>query len=124
MLARLALRLVVLAVIIGLVAAIVPGIDVHGAAWLIWIALIFAVVNMILGPLFLLLSLPLIVVTFGLFLLVVNAALLAITAGLTSHLDVDSFGAALLGGALIALFSWLAALVLPARRKSRKADSK
>ena len=106
MVARFAVRLAVLAVIIGVVASIVPGIDVHGGVgWLLWIALIFALVNLILGPIFLLFSLPLIILTFGLFLLVVNAALLAITAGLTEHLDVDGFGSAVLGGLLIALFS-------------------
>ncbi len=122
MLGRLAIRLVVLAMIIGLVAATVPGIDLHGSiVWLVWIALIFSLVNLILGPLFRLLSLPLIVITFGLFLLIVNAALLAITAGLSRHLDIHSFGAAVLGGLLIAVFSWLAELILPARMK-KKAD--
>jgi putative membrane protein len=118
MLFRLGLRLLALAIIIGIVAAIVPGIDVHGGfGALVWIALLFAVVNVILGPLFHLLSLPLIVLTLGLFLLVVNAGLLAITAGLSSHLDVNSFGAAVLGGLLIAIFSWLSELVLPAVRR-------
>jgi putative membrane protein len=120
MLARLAVRLVLLAVVIGLVAWIVPGIHYHGGfLWLFWVAIIYAVVNMILGPLFKLLSLPLIILTLGLFLLVVNAALLAITAAFTSHLDIDSFGAALLGGLLIAVFSWLGELLLPARGRSR-----
>ena len=122
MLVRLASRLIVLAAIIGIVAAIVPGIDVHGGiVWLVWIALIFAIVNLILGPLLTFFSLPLIVLTLGLFLLVINAALLAITAGLSKHLDVDSFGAALLGGLLIAVFGWLAELLLPLRRKTRGA---
>jgi putative membrane protein len=119
MLARLAIRLVALAVVIGLVAGMVPGIDTNGGfVWLIWIALIFSLVNLTLGPVFRLLSLPLIAITFGLFLLVVNAGLLAITAGLSDHLDVDSFGAAVLGGALIAVFSWLAELILPSRTRS------
>ena len=86
------------------------------SAWYVWVALIFSVVNMILGPIFRLLSLPLIVLTLGLFLLVVNAALLGITAALSSHLAVDSFGDAVLGGLLIAVFSWLAELLLPTRR--------
>lgn len=112
-------RLVILALIIGLVAELVPGIHLHGGFWaLLWISVIFSLVNAILGPLFKLLSLPLIVLTLGLFLLVVNAALLAITAGLSSHLDIDGFGAAVLGGLLIAIFSWLAELVFPTRRKS------
>ena len=115
---RLVVRLVVLALIIGLVAKLVPGIHVHGTFWaLLWISVLFSLVNAILGPLFRLLSLPLIVLTLGLFLLVVNAALLAITAGLSSHLDVDSFGAAVLGGLLIALFSWLVTLALPNRHR-------
>jgi putative membrane protein len=120
-LGRLAIRLIVVAVIIGIVAAIVPGIHVHGGfVWLLWIALIFSLVNLILGPILHLLSLPLIILTLGLFLLLINAAMLAITAGLTKHLDVDSFGAAVLGGLLIAVFSWLAELILPIRPRRRK----
>jgi putative membrane protein len=120
MLVRTALRIVVLAVIMGLVARIVPGIHVYGGfGTYLWVAILFAIINMILGPVLRLLSLPLIVLTLGLFLLVVNAALLAITAGLSSKLDVDSFGAAVLGGFLIAVFSWLAELVLPLKEDSR-----
>ncbi len=124
MLGRLAIRLVVLAVVIGLVAWLVPGIQVHGGfGWLLWIALIFSVVNLILGPIFRLLSLPLIVLTLGLFLLVVNAALLAIVAGLSDHLDVDNFWSAVLGGFLIGVFSWLAEMLLPARAKRTRAPT-
>jgi putative membrane protein len=63
----------------------------------------------------------LIVLALGLFRLVIIAALLAITAGLSKHLAVDSFGAALLGGLLIAVIGWLAELLLPLRRKTRGA---
>lgn len=122
MLKRLAGRLIVLAVIIAVVAAVVPGIHVYGGfVWYVWVAAIFSLVNLVLGPLFRLLSLPIIVVTLGLFLLVVNAALLGITAALTSHLALDNFGAAVLGGLLIAAFSWLAELLLPARARRRPA---
>ena len=118
MLARLALRLVVLALIIGAVAKLVNGVHVHGGfGSLLWIAVLFSVINAILGPLLRLLSLPVVILTLGLFLLVVNAALLAITAALTTDLDIDSFGAAVLGGFLIAFFSWVAELVLPLRKK-------
>jgi putative membrane protein len=117
MVRRWVVRLLLLAVVIGVVAVIVPGIEVNGGfGALLWISVLFSLVNAILGPVFKLLSLPLIVLSLGLFLLVVNAALLAITAGLSSHLDVDSFGAAVLGGLLIAVFSWLAELALPTRR--------
>jgi putative membrane protein len=115
---RLAIRLLILTAIIAIVAKVVPGITVYGGfGWYIWVAFIFSVVNLILGPVFRLLSLPLIVITLGLFLLIINAALLGITAALTSHLSVDSFGAAVLGGLLIAVFSWLAELLRPPRRR-------
>jgi putative membrane protein len=117
---RLALRLLIVAVIIDLVAWIVPGITVHGGfGWYIWLAVIFSVVNLIIGTVLRLISLPLIVLTLGLFLIVINAAVLAITAWLSSHLSIDSFGAALLGGLLVGVFSWLAELVMPARLKRR-----
>ena len=115
---RWVIRLLVLAVVIGVVAELVPGIEVNGGfGALLWISVLFSLVNAILGPVFKLLSLPLIVLSLGLFLLVVNAALLGITAGLSSHLDVDGFGSAVLGGFLIALFSWLATLALPDRSR-------
>src|SRR3712207_9580350 len=56
----------------------------------LWIALIFAVVNAVVGPVLRLLSLPFVLVTLGLFLLVVNAALLGITAVITDRLQVRS----------------------------------
>lgn len=126
MVIRVIVRFVLLALIIGIVAAIVPGIDVHGGFLsLLWIALLFSLVNLILGPLFHLFGFPLVVLTLGLFLLVINAGLLAITAWLTSHLDVDNFWAALFGGLLIAIFSWVAELFIPLnpRRSSRHAHA-
>lgn len=117
MVLRLLVRLVLLAVIFGIVAEVVSGIHVHGGfGALLWIALLFSLVNLVLGPLFHLISLPLIVLTLGIFLLVVNAALLGITALLSSHLDIDGFWAALWGALLISAFSWLAEVLVPVRR--------
>ena len=114
------LRVVVLAAIIYGVTRIVSGITVDTAGGeygsvgtYLWVALLFAVVNSLLGPLLRLLSLPFVVVTLGLFLLVVNAALLGITAAISDRLQVDGLWPAIAGGFLIALFSWIAELVLP-----------
>jgi putative membrane protein len=119
MVLRLVLRLVVLALVIGGVAALVPGVEVHGGFLaLLWIAILFSLVNLILGPILHLLGLPFIILTLGLFLLVINAALFGLTAALSSHLDVDGFWNAMLGGTLIAVFGWIAELLLPLRGKS------
>ena len=115
---RLALRLVLLAVVFALVAWIVPGLDVHGGVGaLLWIAVLFSLVNIVVGTILRLLSLPLIVLTLGLILIVVNAVLVAITAGLSDNLDCDSFGAALFAAVLIGIFSWIGELFLPGRRR-------
>jgi putative membrane protein len=121
MLRRGVLRLAVLTAIFAIVVEIVPGIKVHGGFFTyVWVAFLFSVVNLFIGTILRLLSLPLIFLTLGLFLLVIDALLLAITAGLSSKLDVDNFGSALLGGFLIAVFSWIAELILPLRRKPRQ----
>jgi putative membrane protein len=120
---RFALRVVVLAVIIYAVTQLVDGIHVvpnpNGTlgttGTYLWVALLFALVNTIIGPVVRLLSLPFVVLTLGLFLLVVNAALLGITALISDRFSVDGFGPAVLGGLLIAVFSWIAELILPLR---------
>ena len=74
----------------------------------LWIGLLFGVVNALVGPVLRLLSLPFVVLTLGLFLLIVNAALLGLTALLTDRLTVDGFGTALLGGLILAIVGWAA----------------
>lgn len=99
-----------------LVTQVLSGVDVIGnpngplgkVGTFLWIALIFAVVNAIIGPILRLLSLPFVLLTLGLFLLVINAALLGITAAITDRLQVDGFGSALVGGLLLAVGGWLA----------------
>ena len=120
---KFALRIVVLAVIFYAVTELYSGIRVLGnveatlgvSGTYLWIGLLFAVVNTLVGPVLRLLSMPFVVLTLGLFLLVVNAALLGLTAALSERLEVDGVWAAVVGGFLIALFSWIAELLLPLR---------
>jgi putative membrane protein len=121
MLVRFALRIVVLAVSFYAVTRLVDGIDVLGnedaplgiTGTFLWIALLFAVVNAIVGPVLRLLSFPFVLLTLGLFLLAVNAALLGLTAALSGRLQVDGVVSAIVGGLLIAVFGWIAELLLP-----------
>jgi putative membrane protein len=122
MFTRALIRWVGLALVIGVAAAIVPGVDVHGGfVTLLWLAVLFSAVNLILGTLARVVSLPLIVVSLGLFLWVINAAMLALTAGLSSRLDIDDFGSAMLASLVISVFSWAAELVAPILEKRHAA---
>jgi putative membrane protein len=93
-----------------------PGLQVHPNAGgplgeygtYLWIALIFGIVNAVVGPLLRLFGFPFVVLTLGLFLLVINAAVLGLTAALTDRLDVNGFGTAVIGGLILAIAGWLA----------------
>ena len=113
---RFLVRVVLMAGVFWGVAQLLPDIQVvpnpdgplgEPRTWL-WIALLFALVNAVVGPVLRLLSLPFVLVTLGLFLLVVNAALLGVTAALTDRLQVYGFGTAILGGLLLAIGGWVA----------------
>jgi putative membrane protein len=99
---------------------VLPGLDVvpnpegplGETGTYLWIGLLFGVVNAIVGPVLRLLSLPFVVLTLGLFLLVVNAALLGLTAALSDRLQIDGFGTAVIGGLVLAVVSWAADRVL------------
>jgi putative membrane protein len=102
-----------LAFAVGVATAVVPGMDVDGGLLTyLWIAALFAVVNVILGPILRLLSLPLMVITLGLFSLVVNGFLVVVTAWLSSKLSVSGFGTAILAALVISLVNMVVGFVL------------
>ena len=97
-----------LAAAIALVAWLMDSVDISGGVLgAFWVAAVFGLVNAVIGPVLRLLTLPLTVLTLGLFALVVNGILLAITAGLTDLLSVGSFLSTMVAALLISLFSLL-----------------
>ncbi|MEU8839632.1 phage holin family protein [Streptomyces roseus] len=84
---------------------------------LILVALVFGLVNLIVKPVVKFFSLPLFILTLGLFTLVVNALMLLLTSWLAKQLDlsfhVDNFWTALLGGLIISVVSWAVNMALP-----------
>jgi putative membrane protein len=100
------IRWAVLAVAIAVTTKLLSGIDVSGGFWgYVWVAALFGIINALLGPILHLLALPLTVLTLGLFALVVNAALLGITAGLSDALSVDGFWTAVVAALIITVVS-------------------
>lgn len=102
------IRLLINAAGLWLAAAIVPGIVFDGAPSLLLAALLLGVVNALFRPVVVLLTLPLTIVTFGLFLLVVNAAMFGFVALLLPGFHVSGFFAALFGWLIVCAVSWVA----------------
>ena len=116
--ARFILRLLIVAAALWVAARLVPGIDYSGG-WLglAALALIFGLVNATLGTVLRILSCPLILLTLGLFALVINGALLMLASGIGGVLGidfhVDGYGSALLGALVMAMVTLILTLVIP-----------
>lgn len=100
---------------------VVPGIHFNGPGWELGIvAAIFGLINALLRPLLLILTCPLVIVTLGLFGLVVNALLLGLTSALANQLGidfvVDGFWPAFLGGLVISLVTLLLSVLAGEQR--------
>src|SRR3954471_7334366 len=103
---KLLIKWAVLTVAVWVAAWLVPGVKVHGGVLTyIWVALLFGLVNAIIGPFLRLLALPFTLLTLGLFALVVNAALLGLTAWLSSKFSIDGFFSAFVAALVISLVS-------------------
>ena len=93
--------------------ALVPGIEVTGGVLTyLAVSILFGFVNALLGPLLLLVALPLSVFTLGSIALVVNSVLLALTAGLSENLSVGGLGSVILGTLVISVVTTVLELVL------------
>jgi putative membrane protein len=91
-LVALLIRWAVLALAFAVTSALLSGMDVSGGfGSYLWVALLFGVVNALLGTVLRIVTLPLTILTLGLFAIVINAALLELTDALTSHLTIDDF---------------------------------
>jgi putative membrane protein len=97
------LRMAISAFALWVASAIVPGMVITGTGTLIGAALLLGLVNAVVRPAAILLTLPFTVVTLGLFVLVVNAAMLGLVAALLDGFALSGFGAALLGSLVVSV---------------------
>ena len=98
-------RWFITAVAVALAAQIVPGIDCPTPSGLVLAALVLGLLNAFVRPVMLLLSLPLLIFTLGLFILVINAILLYAVGHMLKDFHVESFVAAFWGSLIISLIS-------------------
>ena len=126
---RLIVRLVAGAVALGVAAWLVDGIWIgpgttrDKAVTLLFVAAIFGLVNLIVRPIARLISIPLLILTLGLFTFVVNALMLLLTEWIADQFDlafhVDGFWSALLGALVISVVTFIINVILPDRYEGR-----
>jgi putative membrane protein len=123
---KLIIRWVVASLALFAAAWLVPGIRVEGSAWIVYalMAIVLGLVNAIVRPLLKLLTCPLIVLTLGLFVLVINGVTLYLSAWIANQLGiafyVEGFWSALLGALIVSVVTVVLSAVLREDKKKRK----
>jgi len=115
------IRTVVTAIALWVAVQLIPGIQYQGAWWgLLGVALVFGLVNALVRPVLVLLTCPLIVLTLGLFIFILNAFLLWMTGELSSAFGIDfrvtGFWAAIAGGLVVGIVSTVLNLFVGAKK--------
>ena len=102
------LRWAVLAGAFWVTTLVVDGIQIKEGAWnYFWVAALFGLINTFIGSLLKLFTLPAVILTFGLFVFVINAAMLMLVDRWSDVLTIDKFTSALIGSLIISLISGL-----------------
>lgn len=117
------IRLLVTALALWAAAWVVDGVRLtESLVGVALVALVFGLVNAVIRPIVKFFSFPLVILTLGLFVLVINALMLWLTAGVTPWLEVAGFGAAFWGALVIAVVSFVANLVVGDGKKATKKE--
>jgi putative membrane protein len=102
---KLILRLLVTAAISFLLAQILPGVHVDSYTTAIWFAIVLGLLNIFLKPLLILFTLPLTIITFGLFLFVINTITVLLASDWVKGFNIDGFGWGLLFSLFLTLIT-------------------
>ena len=105
---RFLVRLLITALALWVASALVPGMEIRGIGTLLAAAILLGLVNAVVRPVLVVLTLPITVLTLGIFLLVINAAMLGLVAWLLPGFVLGGFFPALFGSLIVSLISWCA----------------
>lgn len=122
------LQLLINAAALWVAIQVIDGIDHRGSWWsLLLVALVFGVLNASVRPLLKLLSLPILILTLGLFIFVINALMLRLTGWVSGLLGlgfyVEGFWAALFGGLIVSVVSLILSIFTGARKMKVHVES-
>ncbi|MEZ5564728.1 MAG: phage holin family protein [Gammaproteobacteria bacterium] len=104
---RFLIRALLAALGLWVASALISGLGFDSGAWLLITAVLLGIINAVVRPVAVILTLPITIVTLGLFLLFVNAAMLALVAWILPGFHVAGFWPAFWGSIIVSLVSWL-----------------
>ncbi len=100
------INLLITAVAVVVAAYLIPGIHVGGFITAIIVAIALAILNALIKPILTVLTIPITIVTLGLFLLVINAAMVSLAGWMVSGFEVDGFWSALFFSIIVSIVSF------------------
>ena len=107
------IRWLVTTLAILMITHLISGVRVEGIGSALAAAAILGILNALIRPILIILTLPLTIVTLGLFILVINALLFQFAGWVVSGLHIDSFWSALFGSLIVSIVSWIMNSALP-----------
>lgn len=117
---RLLLKLLVTSLAVFFGAKLIPGVHLEGFPTAILVALLMGFLNAFLRPILIILTIPITLITFGLFLLVINAIIIMLADSALTGFTVDRFISAVLFSIIVSIITWiLEALAKPKSTKER-----
>jgi len=111
------IRMLITALGLWVASRMVPGIEISGFGTLLGSAILLGFVNAVVRPLLVLLTLPITIFTLGVFLLVINGAMLGLVASLFNNFTINGLFSAILGSVIVSLVSWFASWFIGPRGK-------
>lgn len=111
------LRAAIVALGLWVASRLVPGVEIRTTEALLWAALLLGLVNAVIRPILVILTLPITVLTLGLFLLVINGLMVELVTSLLSDFVVHGFGSAVLCALIVSLTSWFVSWFIGPRGK-------
>jgi putative membrane protein len=110
------------AIALGVAVWIVPGVRAASVPSLLVAALVLGFINAVVRPILVILTLPITILTLGLFYFVINGAAFALTSIVVPGFSVDTVWSAIFGALVVSLFSWFVGVVVGPPRRHRHGD--
>ncbi len=113
---RLITRFILIALAVMGIAWLIPGVEVYSFTSALWVTLVLSVLNLLIRPILIILTIPVTIVTFGLFLLVINGLMVWIASGWITGFHIISFGRAIIFSILLSVATYLIERLMGPRR--------